>query len=41
MIPPIIKAAKEKNVRLTIPFIGEIVNTESAAENKEWWTHVQ
>lgn len=36
-----IKAAKENNVRLTIPFIGEIVNIESTAENKEWWTHIQ
>jgi len=36
-----IKAAKENNVRLTIPFIGEIVNIESTAENKEWWAHIQ
>ena len=36
-----IKAAKENNVRLTIPIIGEIVNTESTAGNKEWWTHIK
>jgi L-ascorbate metabolism protein UlaG (beta-lactamase superfamily) len=36
-----IKAAKKNNVRLTIPFIGEIVNIENTAENKEWWTHIQ
>jgi L-ascorbate metabolism protein UlaG (beta-lactamase superfamily) len=30
-----IKAARKNNVRLTGPFIGEIVNIESAAENKE------
>jgi hypothetical protein len=35
-----IKAAKENNVQLIIPFIGEIVNTESSAENKEWWQHI-
>jgi L-ascorbate metabolism protein UlaG (beta-lactamase superfamily) len=37
----IVKAAKENNVRLTIPFIGEAVNIESAAENKKWWTQIQ
>lgn len=35
-----IKVAKENNVQLIIPFIGEIVNTESTAENKEWWQHI-
>jgi hypothetical protein len=33
-----IRAAKEKNVRLTIPIIGKIVKIESTAEIKEWWT---
>ena len=36
-----IKAAKDNKVRLTIPVIGEIVNTESTNENKEWWAHIQ
>jgi len=37
----IIKAAKKNNVRLTIPIIGEIVNTENTLEIKKWWTHIQ
>ena len=36
-----VKAAKENNVRLTTPFIGEFVNIESTTENKEWWINVQ
>jgi len=36
-----VKAAKENNVRLITPSIGESVNIEDTTENKEWWINVQ
>ena len=36
-----VKAAKENNVRLTTPLIGERVDMESPIKNKDWWTHIQ